>query len=90
MLITALVIVIVVLAFSFYPFPTSVENIGGKYNAVVTHWANSNFPSTLLSALFIVLFLSMKGIYVQTTRASMQPSFCNMSLSTTWFSWQLI
>jgi asparagine N-glycosylation enzyme membrane subunit Stt3 len=40
LIITSLVIVSVVLAFSFYPFPTSVENIGGKYNAVVTHWAN--------------------------------------------------
>ena len=30
----------VVLAFSFYPFPTNVENIGGKYNAVVTHWTD--------------------------------------------------
>lgn len=40
LLISALVIVAVVIAFSFYPFPTSVEHIGGKYNAVVTHWAN--------------------------------------------------
>jgi len=39
-LISAIVIVSIVLAFSFYPFPTSVENIGGKYNAVVTHWSN--------------------------------------------------
>ena len=33
----SLVIVSVVLAFSFFPFTTSIENIGGKYNAVVTH-----------------------------------------------------
>ncbi len=42
LIITSLVIVTVVLAFSFFPFPTSVENIGGKYNAVVTHWADHN------------------------------------------------
>ncbi len=36
--IASLVIIAAVLAFSFYPFATSVENIGGKYNAVVTHW----------------------------------------------------
>ena len=42
LIITALVIVTVVLAFSFFPFATSVENIGGKYNAVVTHWADHN------------------------------------------------
>jgi asparagine N-glycosylation enzyme membrane subunit Stt3 len=41
-LISALVIISVVLAFSFDPFPTSVENIGGKYDAVVSHWANGN------------------------------------------------
>jgi asparagine N-glycosylation enzyme membrane subunit Stt3 len=39
LIIAALAIITVVLAFSFYPFPTSVDNIGGKYNVVVTHWA---------------------------------------------------
>jgi asparagine N-glycosylation enzyme membrane subunit Stt3 len=38
--IASLAIVAVVLSFSFYPFPTSVDNIGGKYNAVVTHWTD--------------------------------------------------
>jgi asparagine N-glycosylation enzyme membrane subunit Stt3 len=42
LIIAALVILTVVLAFSFFPFPMSVENIGGKYNAVVTHWADHN------------------------------------------------
>ena len=42
LIITTLIIVTVVLAFSFFPFPTSVENIGGKYNAVVTHWTDHN------------------------------------------------
>lgn len=40
LIIAALAIITVVLAFSFFPFPTSVENIGGKYNAVVTHWGD--------------------------------------------------
>jgi asparagine N-glycosylation enzyme membrane subunit Stt3 len=34
------VIVSAVVAFSFHPIPTSTENIGGKYNAVVTHWTD--------------------------------------------------
>ena len=38
--IASLVIVTAVLAFSFFPFATSVENIGGKYDAVVTHWGD--------------------------------------------------
>jgi asparagine N-glycosylation enzyme membrane subunit Stt3 len=45
LIITALIIVTVVLAFYFFPFATSVENIGGKYNAVVTHWADHNHLS---------------------------------------------
>ena len=40
LIIASLAIITVVLAFSFFPFPTSVENIGGKYDAVVTHWAD--------------------------------------------------
>jgi asparagine N-glycosylation enzyme membrane subunit Stt3 len=40
LIITSLVIVTAVLAFSFFPFTTSIENIGGKYNAVVTHWGD--------------------------------------------------
>jgi asparagine N-glycosylation enzyme membrane subunit Stt3 len=40
LIITSLVIITVVLGFSFFPFQTSVENIGGKYNAVVTHWTD--------------------------------------------------
>jgi len=40
LIIAALAIITVVLAFSFFPFPTSIENIGGKYNAVVTHWGD--------------------------------------------------
>jgi hypothetical protein len=35
--IASLAIVTAVLAFSFFPFTTSIENIGGKYDAVVTH-----------------------------------------------------
>ena len=38
LIIAALLIVTVVLAYSFYPFPTRTEYIGGKYNATVTHW----------------------------------------------------
>jgi asparagine N-glycosylation enzyme membrane subunit Stt3 len=37
LIIASLVIITAVLAFSFFPFTTSTENIGGKYNAVVTH-----------------------------------------------------
>lgn len=40
LIITALLIVTVVLAFSFYPNPTRVEYIGGKYNATVTYWSS--------------------------------------------------
>jgi asparagine N-glycosylation enzyme membrane subunit Stt3 len=40
LIIASLVIVTAVLAFSFFPFTTSIENIGGKYNAVVTHWGD--------------------------------------------------
>jgi asparagine N-glycosylation enzyme membrane subunit Stt3 len=40
LIIVSLVIITLVLGFSFFPFPASVENIGGKYNAVVTHWAD--------------------------------------------------
>lgn len=40
LIITSLVIVSAVLAFSFYPIPTNIENIGGKYNAVVTQWSD--------------------------------------------------
>jgi asparagine N-glycosylation enzyme membrane subunit Stt3 len=40
LIIASLAIITVVLAFSFFPFPTNVEDIGGKYNAVVTHWAD--------------------------------------------------
>jgi asparagine N-glycosylation enzyme membrane subunit Stt3 len=40
LIIASLVIITVVLSFSFFPFPTNVENIGGKYNAVVTHWGD--------------------------------------------------
>jgi asparagine N-glycosylation enzyme membrane subunit Stt3 len=40
LVITSLVIITAVLAFSFFPFTTSIENIGGKYDAVVTHWGD--------------------------------------------------
>lgn len=40
LIIATLAIITFVLAFSFYPFPTNIENIGGKYNAVVTHWTD--------------------------------------------------
>jgi asparagine N-glycosylation enzyme membrane subunit Stt3 len=40
LIIATLAIITFVLAFSFYPFPTNIENIGGKYNAVVTHWSD--------------------------------------------------
>jgi asparagine N-glycosylation enzyme membrane subunit Stt3 len=40
LIIAALAIITVVVAYSLHPIPTSVENIGGKYNAVVTHWAD--------------------------------------------------
>lgn len=38
LIVTSLVIVTLVLVFSFYPFPTRVEDIGGRYNATVTYW----------------------------------------------------
>jgi asparagine N-glycosylation enzyme membrane subunit Stt3 len=40
LIIAALAIVTVVVAYSLHPIPTSVENIGGKYNGIVTHWAD--------------------------------------------------
>ena len=40
LIIASLTIVTAVLAFSFFPVPTSVDNIGGKYNAVVTQWTD--------------------------------------------------
>ena len=40
LIIAALAIIIVALVYSFFPFPTNVENIGGKYDAVVTHWGD--------------------------------------------------
>jgi len=40
LIIASLTIIIVVLAFSFHPVSTSVDNIGGKYNAVVTQWTD--------------------------------------------------
>ena len=40
LIIASLTIIIVVLAFSFHPVPTIVDNIGGKYNAVVTQWTD--------------------------------------------------
>jgi asparagine N-glycosylation enzyme membrane subunit Stt3 len=40
LVIASVVIVSVVLAFSFFPFTNSIENIGGKYDAVVTHWGD--------------------------------------------------
>jgi asparagine N-glycosylation enzyme membrane subunit Stt3 len=39
-------IVTAVLAFSFYPLPTRVEDIGGKYDAVVTYWSNGHVQLT--------------------------------------------
>ena len=42
LIITAVLIVTVVLAFSFYPIQTRVEHIGGKYDATVTYWSNGN------------------------------------------------
>ncbi len=36
----AIAVIAVVLASSFYPFQTSADNIGGKYNAVVTKWTD--------------------------------------------------
>ncbi len=38
LIIAIIVIVPIVLVYSFYPFPTSAENTIGKYNAYVTHW----------------------------------------------------
>jgi asparagine N-glycosylation enzyme membrane subunit Stt3 len=40
LIIASLTIITVVLAFSFHPIPTSVDNIGGKYSAVVTLWTD--------------------------------------------------
>ncbi len=40
LIIAAVIIAPIVLVCSFYPFPTSVENTIGKYNAYVTHWAD--------------------------------------------------
>lgn len=37
LIVAALMIITIVIVASFNPFATSVENIGGKYNAVVTH-----------------------------------------------------
>lgn len=40
LIVAALTIITVVLVVSFFPFSISVDNIGGKYNAVVTHTTN--------------------------------------------------
>ena len=40
LIVAALAIITVVLVASFFPFSTGVDNIGGKYNTVVTHTTN--------------------------------------------------
>lgn len=36
--VVAIAVITVVLSYSFYPSPISVDNIGGKYNASITYW----------------------------------------------------
>jgi len=38
--VAAIAVIVATVAFSFYPYPISIDNIGGKYNATITHWSD--------------------------------------------------
>lgn len=38
--VAAIAVIVAAVAFSFYPSPLSIDNLGGKYNATLTRWSD--------------------------------------------------